>query len=643
MKRLLAKTRLTTQLLCMGLFAALLPTLLAQWLAHREFKRVADFALEEVASRSAHALEAELRRLIEDREKAALSALRGVSSEPAVPVMLLVDGSGRVSDVSGTSPAHVDALSRLRQRSVRGQTWFEQALSQGRYAGLTDAPFPGYGPSSNSTRYLVIAVTDTTRPGEVVATFDPLEAVAASLSWPAPGDALLFASGDSRWILRPGGEVVSPPSKGTQSLTDNAETSFVTDEEGQPLLASALFSSGQALHGCQIYALVPSSIAKGLIQRERRLWIPSFVGVVILVTVPLLVWSKNISAFLTSLLTYGNAPSQERVTAPARDLAALADEFCSTLRKIAELKERATQLAEKAEARARAIFDTTTAASEATDSVAARAASAAAASEQASASIDAISAAAQELGATAREIAQAAAEAARIAQQAQALCSGARSQIDHLRAASEEIGEVLDVITSIADQTNLLALNATIEAARAGEMGRGFAVVANEIKELARQTGEATESIARRVHAMREASDSTAKALEEITAVVGRINDVQTSIATATEQQTAATGEVIGNLAQASSAVGAIAKDLGDVAATAEQLCQLMNRCRRVLADGSADAVSETPAEPVEPFTTARKTARDATPLRQRNGGGTRDARPVTDRSPLVTVQSWPS
>ena len=64
----------------------------------------------------------------------------------------------------------------------------------------------------------------------------------------------------------------------------------------------------------------------------------------------------------------------------------------------------------------------------------------------------------------------------------------------------EDIGEMVDVISRISDQTNLLALNAAIEAARAGEQGRGFAVVAEEVKNLAEDSREAAERIAKMIN-----------------------------------------------------------------------------------------------------------------------------------------------
>jgi methyl-accepting chemotaxis protein len=85
--------------------------------------------------------------------------------------------------------------------------------------------------------------------------------------------------------------------------------------------------------------------------------------------------------------------------------------------------------------------------------------------------------------------------------------------IESLGKRSEEIGEIVDVITNISDQTNLLALNAAIEAARAGEQGRGFAVVAEEVKNLAEDSREAAERIAKMI---KEVQTETGKAVESM-------------------------------------------------------------------------------------------------------------------------------
>ena len=111
--------------------------------------------------------------------------------------------------------------------------------------------------------------------------------------------------------------------------------------------------------------------------------------------------------------------------------------------------------------------------------------------------------------------------------------------VEKLGASSVDIGKIIAVITSIAEQTNLLALNATIEAARAGDSGKGFAVVANEVKELAKETANATDEISRKIQAIQLDADASMQAISQISEIIAQINDLQTSIAGAVEEQSA--------------------------------------------------------------------------------------------------------
>ncbi|MET8153195.1 methyl-accepting chemotaxis protein [Actinoplanes sp. NPDC049668] len=126
----------------------------------------------------------------------------------------------------------------------------------------------------------------------------------------------------------------------------------------------------------------------------------------------------------------------------------------------------------------------------------------------------------------------------------------AATVIRALAASSEQIMAASDIIQSIAAQTNLLALNATIESARAGEAGKGFAVVANEVKELARQSGENADSINRTLTEVRAQVDA---AVTEVTQIAGGMNALsahQSTLAAAIEQQSAAVAEVTRTVTQ---------------------------------------------------------------------------------------------
>src|SRR5213079_348299 len=113
-----------------------------------------------------------------------------------------------------------------------------------------------------------------------------------------------------------------------------------------------------------------------------------------------------------------------------------------------------------------------------------------------------------------------------------------------LEGSSNEIADVLKLISSIAEQTNLLALNATIEAARAGESGKGFAVVAGEVKALAEQTRHATDEIAAQIANIQGSTAAAVDAIRSIARTVAEISDVSGSIASAVRGQSNATDNI---------------------------------------------------------------------------------------------------
>ncbi|GAB6097955.1 hypothetical protein JCM14469_42090 [Desulfatiferula olefinivorans] len=230
----------------------------------------------------------------------------------------------------------------------------------------------------------------------------------------------------------------------------------------------------------------------------------------------------------------------------------------------------------------------------------------AAASEEYASNISMLAAAAEEMSSTIQEIAGNTEKAHGVSSDAVTKAETALANIRSLGNAAAEINKVTEVITDISDQTNLLALNATIEAARAGEAGKGFAVVANEIKELARQTAEATRGIKVIVEDIQNATAGTVGDIEGITGIVGTINDIVTTIASSVEEQTATTREIAGNVAQASSgitevntgvsrsstAARGIASDIAEVHRSAEDLSSSsvdVNSRSAELAELSAD------------------------------------------------------
>jgi methyl-accepting chemotaxis protein len=216
----------------------------------------------------------------------------------------------------------------------------------------------------------------------------------------------------------------------------------------------------------------------------------------------------------------------------------------------------------------------------------------AAASEQSSANVRSAAAATEELTASVNEIGGQVRHSSAIANRAVAEARATNEQIAGLVQATSRIGEVVNLITSIASQTNLLALNATIEAARAGEAGRGFAIVASEVKNLATQTGKATEEIAGQISAIQHETNQAVEAIKAIAATIESIDQIAAGVANSVEEQKLATNEIAVNTSVAAAGTSDVTNTIGMVADAARQT----EATARSLSDAASGLQSEAEA-----------------------------------------------
>jgi methyl-accepting chemotaxis protein len=189
----------------------------------------------------------------------------------------------------------------------------------------------------------------------------------------------------------------------------------------------------------------------------------------------------------------------------------------------------------------------------------------AAASEEASTNVQSVASATEEMASSVGEISRQVQESARMAGDAVGQARATTDRVSELSKAASRIGDVVELINTIAGQTNLLALNATIEAARAGEAGRGFAVVASEVKALAEQTAKATGEIGQQITGIQAATNESVGAIKEISSTIERLSEISSAIAAAVEEQGAATQEIARNVQQAAHGTQQVSSNIVDV------------------------------------------------------------------------------
>jgi len=248
---------------------------------------------------------------------------------------------------------------------------------------------------------------------------------------------------------------------------------------------------------------------------------------------------------------------QDRAAAQQRkaDMISLADEFETA---IGDIVETVSSASTELEASASTLTAAAVRSQQLTTMVAA-------ASEEASTNVQSVASATEELSSSVNEISRQVQESARMASEAVDQARKTNGRVGELSAAAARIGDVVELINTIAGQTNLLALNATIEAARAGSAGRGFAVVASEVKALAEQTSKATGEIAQQINGIQSATQDSVGAIREISGTIEKLSEISSTIAAAVEQQGAATQEISRNVQQAATGTTQVSSHITDV------------------------------------------------------------------------------
>lgn len=256
----------------------------------------------------------------------------------------------------------------------------------------------------------------------------------------------------------------------------------------------------------------------------------------------------------------GTAIASDEVRASLGVVSAAIEEMNATLRNMATASEQSSAGAQSVSVLVNEISAKIHNSSQSTDEV--------------SSAVNSVVTAIKEINLSLNDVSQSCERSIQITANAEIKAQETNQTISQLDRLSAEIGKIINVINDIADQTNMLALNAAIEAAGAGEAGKGFAVVANEVKELAKQTGEATGEIRQQIENMQKSMGQAVSSVKEITDVINEITEITNSIAAAVTEQSATTGDISEAAISASQEVDAVNREMAVVAANAEDVAR---------------------------------------------------------------------
>ena len=183
-----------------------------------------------------------------------------------------------------------------------------------------------------------------------------------------------------------------------------------------------------------------------------------------------------------------------------------------------------------------------------------------------------VAAAVEEMSASLNEVAKNTSQANHISKEANRQSEDINERMNNLVGASKQIGKIVGVIKDIADQTNMLALNATIEAAGAGEAGKGFAVVAGEVKELAKQSAEATDEIAGQIEQIQKTTSDAVNGILEISKIISEIASINENNASAVEEQTATSSEISRTVSGNATSVDKVVKSADETSKLVDEI-----------------------------------------------------------------------